>query len=75
MKLSIAHVFALVIAVVLLEVGQSTADNAISQTGGLMLVTALVTLFADIGIAAFESNPLREGASHERTPLRNWPRP
>lgn len=68
MKLSIAHVFALVIAVVLLEVGQSTADNAISQTGGLMLVTALVTLFADIGIAAFESTPLREGASHERTP-------
>ncbi|MBL3624189.1 hypothetical protein RYA05_10040 [Pseudomonas syringae pv. actinidiae] len=54
MKLSVGHVVALVIAVGLLEVGQSTADRAVSQSGGLMLVTALVILFSDIGIAAFE---------------------
>ncbi|MEE4672805.1 hypothetical protein V2K57_07815 [Pseudomonas alliivorans] len=58
MKLSVAHVVALVIAVGLLEVGKSTADSAISQTGGLMLITALVFLFADIGMGSFKS--LRE---------------
>ncbi|MEE4573225.1 hypothetical protein PSYCIT7_006925 [Pseudomonas syringae Cit 7] len=55
MKLSIAHVVALGIAVGLLEVGQSTAESALSQTGGLLLVIALVLLFADIGMGALKS--------------------
>ncbi len=55
MKLTVAHVLALIVAVALLDVGQTYMNALASKAGAIVLALTVLLLIADIAMACVES--------------------